>query len=236
MVRGLWVGLILFSGVLVYTSAMEATGAVVLHPSARTVCVVSKEEEKETVTFPVDLEGTPLRAEGTVYYEGAFLESEQQEEPAMGVLALLVRNTGTEALESVRITLSGESGSYRFLGCHIPPDSRVLLLETGGAAWNRDEIYSIQAQVASEPPDLIAQGKLEIRDVDMGAVAVTNHTERTLQNLRLYYKTYLSDADLYQGGICYEEVLTRLEPGETVRLLPGRYAMGYSRFVRAEEE
>lgn len=236
MVMGLRVGLVLLSGVLLYATAVDAAGAVVLHPVARTVCTVGQAEEKEAVTFPVDLEGTTLRIESIVYYEGAFLEDAQQEEPVVGVMTLLVRNTGQKALETARITLAGENGTYCFLGRHIPADSRILLLETSGAAWNRDPIFRAEGEMTEEGPDLLRLGEVEILDVDMGTVAVTNRTERTLQNLHLSYKNYLADGDLYQGGICYEETVKLLEPGQTVLLTPGRYARGYSRFVYAQEQ
>ena len=236
MFRGLRVGMVLLSGVLLYATAMETAGAVVLHPVARTVCTVGQTEEQAAVTFPVDLAGTTLRIESVVYYEGAFLEDAGQEEPVVGAMALLVRNTGRKALKTAHITLTGENGTYRFLGRHIPADSRILLLETDGAAWNRDPVFRAEGEATGEGPDLLQLGEVEIRDVDMGTVAVTNRTERTLQNLHLSYKNYLADGDLYQGGICYEETVERLEPGQTVLLTPLRYAMGYSRFVYAQEQ
>lgn len=234
MVRGLRAGLMLFSGVLLYITALQAAGAVVLHPIERTVCCVSVVPKAEPLSFPLELAGTTLRAEGTVYYEGPFLENGTQE-PVTGALALLVRNTGSEALQTAQITLVGKQGTYRFQGCHIPSGAQVLLLETTGAAWNRDAVLSYEAEALPEPPDLLQQGALEIRDVDMGTVAVTNRTDQTLRDLHLYYKNYLSDSDLYQGGICYEEGIESLEPGQTLYLSPQRYAMGYSRFVRVEE-
>ena len=115
MVRGLRAGLMLFSGVLLYITALQAAGAVVLHPIERTVCCVSVVPKAEPLSFPLELAGTTLRAEGTVYYEGPFLENGTQE-PVTGALALLVRNTGSEALQTAQITLVGKQGTYRFQG------------------------------------------------------------------------------------------------------------------------
>ena len=75
--------------------------------------------------------------------------------------------------------------------------------------------------------------ELEIRDVDMGAVTVTNRTDGTFYDLELTYKNYLADADVYQGGIAYRCTVDTLHPGQSITLYPSHYAAGYSRFVYA---
>lgn len=233
MIRGLRMGLVLVAGVLLYVTAFHVAGMAVLYPAARTVCVVTKPAAEE-VTFPIDLPGTPLQIEKTVFYEGPFLE-DGEDELVVGVMALLVRNTGAQSLETAQITLVDERATYRFQGHHIPPHSRVLLLETGGAPFKQTGFLTARGYATEEEADLLQTGEVEIEDVSMGSVTVTNRTDRTLYDLRLYYKNYLSDGDLYQGGICYETRIETLAAGQSVTLNPQHYAMGYSRFVWAQE-
>ena len=233
MVRGVRMGLVLFAGVLLYVTAFHVAGMAVLHPTARTVCMVSKPPAGE-VTFPVDLAETTLRIEKAVFYEGPFLE-DGGDRPVVGVLALLVRNTGDRSLETAQITLTDARATYRFQGRHILPGSRVLLLETGGAAFKQTGFLTARGYATEEEADLLQTGEVEIEDVSMGSVTVTNRTDRTLYDLRLYYKNYLSDGDLYQGGICYETRIETLAAGQSVTLDPHHYAMGYSCFVWAQE-
>ena len=234
MMSRLRMGLVLFVGALLYVTAFRVAGMAVLHPTGRTVCMVSKPPAGE-VTFPADLAGTTLRIEKTVFYEGPFLE-DGEDEPVAGVLALLVRNTGDQSLEMAQITLTDKQATYRFQGFHIPPGSRVLLLETGGAAFKQTGFLTAGAQATPEGADLLQTGQVEIQDAAMGSVTVTNRSDHVLYNLRLYHKNYLADGDFYQGGICYETRIEAMEAGETVTLYPHRYAMGYSRFVRVQEE
>ena len=153
MIRGLRMGLVLVAGVLLYVTAFHVAGMAMLHPAGRTVCVVTKPAAAE-VTFPIDIPGTPLQIEKTVFYEGPFLE-DGEDELVVGVMALLVRNTGAQSLETAQITLADERATYRFQGRHIPPHSRVLLLETGGAKFQQTGFLTASGQATVEKADLL---------------------------------------------------------------------------------
>ena len=229
MKRG-WVAWgVLLTAVVCYSTALQVAGMMVCRPTDQTVCAVTRQE----LQLPISLEGTPLKILSVLSYEGAFLE-DGGNTPVAEVLCILVENTGDSHIRSARIILCGEERMYSFQARDLPPGSRTILLETGGAPWVREgEFCYACGSAETVQEDLLTAGQLEITPVDMGSVAVTNCSEQTLTDLELTYKNYLADADVYQGGISYRHVLPVLQPGETVTINPERYASGYSRFVYA---
>ena len=233
MKRGFRYVLLLFAVAVLYTTALGAAGMMVSIPPDQTVCTMSRQESGK-VTFPADVAGTPLRALRTVRYEGAFLEN-GGDTPIVDGLGLLVENTGEHHIRSAWVMLTGAGETFFFLARDLPPFSRTVLLEIGGAFGNITSFDFITGNAETvEEPDLLARGDIEIVPVDLGSVTVTNRTEQTIGTLELTYKNYLEGADRYQGGICYRCRIYQLRPGQTVTLRPAHYAAGYSRFVYAE--
>lgn len=65
----------------------------------------------------------------------------------------------------------------------------------------------------------------------MGTVLVSNSADRTLYDVQLYYKSWLSPPDVYMGGITYAAGIPVLLPGQTVCLYPPHYAAGYTKVL-----
>ena len=229
MKRG-WVAWgVLLTAVVCYSTALQVAGMMVCRPTEQTVCAVTRQE----LQLPISLEGTPLKILSALCYEGVFLE-DGGDTPVNEVLCILVENTGDSHIRSARIILGGEERMYSFQARDLPPGSRTILLETGGAPWVSKGTFRYacgSAETVQE--DLLTAGQLEITPVDMGSVAVTNCSEQTLTDLELTYKNYLEDADIYQGGIAYRCTVDTLHPGQSITLYPSHYAAGYSRFVYA---
>lgn len=231
MKRGWAVWGILLTAVVFYATALQAAGMVVCRPIEQTVCTMIR----PGLQFPVSVEGTNLRILRTVCYEGAFLENGGNT-PVANVLGILVENTGESHISTAWIMLSGGGERWLFMARDLPAGSRTILLETGGALWKEGSFLSACGGAETAETDLLAGGKLEITDVDLGSVAVTNLSDESFFNLELTYKNYLGDADIYQGGIAYHYTLPVLRPGQTITIDPERYASGYSRFVYAITE
>ena len=225
MKRGWIVHGILLTCLVFYITALRAAGMMVNLPPERTVCAMSRQSP-----FPAQVEGTTLQVLHTVCYEGADLER-GEDTPLVNALGILVENTGQAHIRTAWVMLAGEGETYFFLAQDLPPGSRTILLETGGALWTGESFYSVTGGAATAPVDLLASGQLEIGDLDLGTVTVTNRTENTLTDLTLTYKNYLTDGDIYQGGIAYHHKIPILYPGQTLDITPSRYCAGYSRFV-----
>ena len=190
-----------------------------------------------TATFrmPEMIQGTTLLAERLTIYEGPFLEDGSDREVA-DVAALIVRNVGDHEIERCGIGLYFNEVCYTFYGERIPPDATVLLLEYGGMLYRTDSITSCSGwQVtASNKQDL--SDFLKIEERAMGTIVVTNTTNRILNDICIYYKTWLSPPDIYVGGIAYSVEIPKLMPGQSEYLYPYHYAYGYSKVVSLKAE
>ena len=227
MKRGWIVCGMLVTCLVFYITALRAAGIMVCLPAEQTVCAMTQQG-----LLPAQVPGTALRVLDTVCYEGPSLDT-GEDIPIANAMAILVENTGTEHIRTGWVMLTGAGERYLFLARDLPPGSRTILLETGGASWTQEPFDSITGGATTAPEDLLAAGQLEIRDVDLGSVSVTNLSESTLTDVMLTYKNYLSEADVYQGGIAYGYQIPLLHPGETITISPGHYCAGYSRFVYA---
>lgn len=180
--------------------------------------------------LPVTIPGTTLQAMEISAYEGPFLEDGYGQE-VVNIAALHVYNTGQQEVLNACVTLQMEDTAYVFYGGHIPPGATVVFLERNARAYRQSAVKDCSGwQEISHQKQV--EG-LSITDKDNGTLIVTNTTDKTLYNLCLYYKAWLSPPDVYMGGITHSIIIPQLAPDQTEMLCPDRYATGYSKVVSA---
>ncbi len=191
-------------------------------------------QETDVLHFPFIVEGTTLIANSLAMYEGDMIENET-ERFLVDAAALEVYNFGTEEIELAEVKLKFDQDELVFFGTNIPAGGRVLIIEQSGKGWTQEPCGACYGwvQYTEEPP--LPDGVLLLQDVDMGTVAVTNTTEKTLNDIWLFYKHYLYEDALYLGGITYIEVIPWIRPGQTLQIKPEYYASGYSKFIKAKQ-
>ncbi|MBR2938040.1 MAG: hypothetical protein IKB80_06100 [Oscillospiraceae bacterium] len=185
------------------------------------------------ITLPVTVPGTSLVAQEISAYEGPFLEDVSGRE-VVNIAALHIYNTGEREVRYACITLQTEKDSYVFYGEHIPVGATVVLLEIHAGVYQQSPIKDCSGW--QETTDQKQVDGLIITDKDNGTLVVTNTTGRTLYNLRLYYKSWLSPPGVYMGGISHCVTIPVLAPGQTEMVCPDRYATGYSKVVSVVED
>ncbi len=180
--------------------------------------------------LPMTIPGTTLQAIEVSAYEGPFLEEDYGQE-VVNIAALHVYNTGEREVRSAGITLQTEKGSFVFYGEYFPPGETVVLLEIHASLYEKATITDCTGW--QEISDQAQVEGLIITDKDNGTLVVTNTTDKTLHNLHLYYKAWLSPPDIYMGGVTHSVSVPVLAPGQTEMLCPDRYATGFSKVVSA---
>lgn len=178
--------------------------------------------------FPYVLRNTGLIAEYLAQYEGPFLEDDVQE-PVSGVAALMVYNPGNQYVESVQIALHCGQRELRFSLSHLPPRSRVLVLENSGQPFTEESVTDCSW-------DAIQYLQQEDRDEicvteEAGKLVTANRSSGEYASVTLYYKQYSSDGDFFVGGRTYSYSIEMLHAGEERAVVPYRYVTGYSRIV-----
>ena len=185
-------------------------------------------QKPEMIQLPVMVPGTTLVAQQISFYEGPFLEDGSDRE-VVDVAALHVYNAGQREIRNGCITLKTEFADYVFYGQHLPPGATVVLLEINARPYQKNVIYDCSGW--QEFSDCTPLDGITTTDKDNGTLIVTNTTEQILENLCVYYKSWLSPPDVYMGGITYSIAIPRLLPGQSEVLYPYHYATGYSKVV-----
>ncbi len=184
-------------------------------------------------SFPATVQGTSLIAQQLSSYEGPFVEDGSDREVS-GVAALHVYNAGSDVIAQTQVQLQYGDTTYVFCGEYLLPGETTVLLERSAKPYRTDGFsHCMGWQVIAEQNLL---NHILVTDRQMGTLIVKNLTDSTLNQLCLYYKTWLSPPEVYVGGIVYEVDVPELQPGETVLLYPNHYACGYSRVVFAAED
>jgi len=189
------------------------------------------QEGSNLVCFPYKMDG--LTAEHLVEYEGPFLE-DGDDEPVSGMTAILLRNTATEEIAQVEVVLQGTAGKLTFFASNIPAGASVIVLERGRKSWEEDVYSECTARIHYAEQEVLPSDILQIEEVGMGNLSITNVSDRTIEDIWLFHKNYLQDVDIYVGGITYVTSIEILKPGQTLIVTPNHYAAGYSKLLKAE--
>ena len=180
--------------------------------------------------LPAEIPGTTLIAQKLVSYEGPFLEDGSDRE-VVNVAALQVFNTGTKEVLQACVELWREDTAYKFYAERIPPGGTVLILESSGSSYLPDGFTACSGRQLTAQSEPETRKQISVSDRAMGTVVVTNLTDKNIEDISLYYKSWLSPPGIYVGGICYTATIPVLLPGQTLEIFPHHYASGYSKVV-----
>ena len=187
---------------------------------------------KADITFPYSIPGTTICIKEISNYDGPFVEDGSDRE-VVGVTALLITNYGSNEIQQTSIELKFGELCLTFLGDHIPGGATVLLLEKNAQGSLQKNFTSCCAWQIENHEYNRLHSFISVKDMAMGTLIVTNHSEERLEHIRLYYKTWLSEQGILVGGITYCVEIPVLNPGQTEYLYPKHYASDYSVVVSA---
>lgn len=187
------------------------------------------------ISFPYAIPETSMTAENLVIYEGPLLD-QNNDAPIVNGLALRLRNTGEKEILSAGIIMKLGDCTYRFSGSHIPAGAGILLPALEDALWIDEPCTECTGWAIYAENLGLTETDVEILETGMGSISVTNRTEKLLYDVRLYYKNYLPEGDLYLGTPTHTAWVGTIQPGQAVSLELDRYARGYSKIVRIEGE
>ncbi len=185
----------------------------------------------ETFQLPRPITGTTLIAERLAAYDGPFLEDGSGDE-VTNIAALVVRNTGAYGVSSAHITLQWDSGAYLFFADMIPAGESVLLLELSRREYEQRSWTCCVGFQQQDLSDWSAGSKITVKEEGIGTLLITNEEAVPVENIKLFYKSYLSPPGIFVGGITYSAEIRRLEPGETTQISPEFFVNGFTKIIR----
>ncbi len=181
--------------------------------------------------FPCEVPGHNLRIEKLAPYTGIFVEDGTNQQ-VTDVAMILVKNTGDSAVEYAEITVDYPDKTLCFQITALPAGERMVVQEKSGnvvpkgVAGRASALVVHQAQMHITP---------EISVVDNGdnSLTVKNLTNQTIPTVRIFYKYYMKNENMFVGGIAFTVRITSLGPESTMVVSPSHYNSQTSRVVMA---
>ena len=193
--------------------------------------VIPDDDEEEGLQFPCEVPGHNLTIEKLAPYTGIFVEDGTNQQ-VTDVAMLLVHNNGDSAVEYTEITVEYKEKNLTFCISALPAGETMVVQEKSGSSVPEGVALSASALVIHRTQMGIAQG-LSVSDNGDNSMTVKNLTDKTIPAIRVFYKYYMEDEDLFVGGIAFTVRITRLAGGASVVIRPSHYTSQTSRVVMA---
>lgn len=147
------------------------------------------------------------------------------------VAALRVLNSSDQFLDYavVECKVGDRDGTFEIKG--LPPGGIVWVMEKDALSLSEgDPFYATKCDDYVFRPDAIMSTDRLSVTADGDTLTVTNRSDKTLENVCVYYKSARPDGD-YLGGISYMLGFGTLAPGDSARKQSGHFGEG-SKIVR----
>ncbi len=187
-----------------------------------------------TISFPYDISGTGLVIEQVGAYDGYFIEDGSDAEVS-GIAAIVLKNNGS-SLEFVGIGISQGTRSLAFTGSLIPAGATVILQEQNRAEYSLDPYYSATATTKITDGFEMSKDLVSVKDNGKNKLVVTNISNNTIPYVKIFFKNYLPDENIFVGGISYSITLENVEPETSTEVTASHYDSKYSVVLEVSTE
>ena len=182
-----------------------------------------------TISFPYVIESANIVVEQISPYSGYFIE-DGSDESVSNIAAIVVTNNGGD-LDFVGIGISQDDRNLAFSASQIPAGATVIIQEQSRASYTNGNYYSCTATTTESEGFSNATDTITVSDNGNNSFDVTNIGEETISEVKVYFKSYLPEEDVYVGGITYSATLTDIEPQTAVTVDSSHYDSQYSTII-----
>ena len=179
---------------------------------------------------PADPDMKGLRFERLAKLSGRFVE-DGSDSPCEDVAVLLVRNTSDQFLDLANIVYEIDGKEAFFMVTGLPAGSAAWVLEYSGMKLTDASKIAYKGISTSFKEGVVNETNKITIEADGYNLRATNNTDKTLENVFIYYKSVHTDG-YYFGGITYRVEFGTLKPGETLEKVGGHYSEDKSEIVR----
>lgn len=176
--------------------------------------------------------GAMLVARNLLPYDGPKIWDVEGE--TAGVASLELWNAGDTAVRYAEILVWQGQKAYTFTATYIPPGGRVVVLEKNGSPYTRDAVTDVEYAVVV--PMEASAAAVSVTEDGAFSLKVRNESQEILSVVRVFYKQYDAQKDVYIGSMTYSAVIHDLRPGDSKSLAPYGYAAGYAKVVAVVTE
>lgn len=176
------------------------------------------------------VEDIPLEVKRVARFSGQFVE-DGSDALVEHVAAILVTNPSDRFLDLATVTYDIEGKTATFVVTGLPAGRSAWVMEQGAMSIAKDVQTNYLGCVTTYRDGVSATAdEITIRSEGNMLTAV-NNTDRTLDNVFIYYKTLHSDGNFF-GGITYLVDFGTLAPGGSAQSIAGHFQEGKTEIVR----
>ena len=180
--------------------------------------------------LPYSIPGSGLVIEQINSYDGLFFEDGSDKEVS-NITAMILANTGDDCAEYIDITFARDGVKLKFIASALEAGGRMVILEADGKPFSDGTYSNCVADVATLTEFTMSENQVRVEENAEGGLIVTNITEKDIPCIRIFYKFYMTDSDVYVGGITYTAKATDLAAGASCTITPSHYLKGYSKII-----
>lgn len=213
----------------------EANVNVQAEPKEELDDVVNEEEqeaakEAEKVILPYKIPGTDLVVEKIEPFNGIFLE-DGSDVAVSNVTTMLLKNKGTSEIEFAAISIKCDEQELLFDVSVLPAGASVIVQEKNMTEYKQGTYHECKAEAAQVESLEMSENKVKVTEKENDSLEVTNLTNETISTVRIFYKYYMEEENVYVGGITYTAKIDNLEKGSSQLVTPKHYLDGSSQVV-----
>lgn len=214
------------------TDSTDSSGGVASDSTSGLSAEPTEPTEPTTTTPPVTPTEQPdgLRCAQYARFSGQYVE-DGRDELVENVAAILVTNTTDRFLDLATLTYDIDGKTATFVVTGLPAGASAWVMEAARLTITDDASFTYLDCVTSYRDGVIASAAEVSITADANSLTAKNNTNRTLENVFVYYKRVHTDGNFF-GGITYLVDFGTLAPGASAETLAGHYIDGETEIVR----
>lgn len=186
--------------------------------------------QTEKELFPYTVAGYDLEIQKLAPYNGMFVE-DGTNTTVENVAMLLVHNKSKLPVEYAEIVIDCGSEQLQFTISALPAGEKVVVQEKNAKPVPAEKATTITATVAQREDMALSKSQIEVTDNGNNTLTIRNLTDKAIPTVRVFYKYYMEEEDVFVGGIAFTVRITRLNAGASVTVQPSHYTSTTSRVV-----
>lgn len=163
-------------------------------------------------------------------FSGQYVE-DGRDELVENVAAILVTNKSDQFLDLATLTYDIDGQIAVFIVTGLPAGRSAWVMESTRMVIPDDAVFTFAETVTSFRDGVVVDTEEVSLYADANLLTAVNNTDRTLEDVFVYYKTLHTDGNFF-GGITYRVDFGTLEPGASAQTLAGHYSGGDTEIVR----
>lgn len=185
---------------------------------------------EQGISFPCQVPGYELTIEKLAPYKGMYVE-DGTNATVENVAMLLVSNNGAHPIEYAQIAVQYGTETLIFDISALPAGEKLVAQEANGKSAPEGKADKTTAMILRRANLEMSRDKVQVTDNGDNTLTIRNTTGEMIPTVRVFYKYYMKDEDVFVGGIAFTVRITRLEANAAITIHPSHYSSKTGRVV-----